>query len=219
MTLDLFDDLLANDQPQQPQEIFAGAFVLHRFALENETALLEDIKRTIAIAPLQKMRTPSGLPMSVTTTSCGTAGWVSDAYGYRYTKRNLHSQQQWPPMPNSFFTLAQHAAKTAGFDNYSPDSCLINRYQVGAKMTLHQDKNEKDFRQPIVSVSLGLPAIFLLGGMERSDKTLRIPLAHGDVVVWGGSSRLRFHGILPIKAGNHPLVGEQRINLTFRKAF
>jgi alkylated DNA repair protein (DNA oxidative demethylase) len=157
--------------------------------------------------------------MSVTTTSCGTAGWVSDAYGYRYTKRNLQSQQQWPPMPECFFTLAQTAAQTAGFENYSPDSCLINRYQVGAKMTLHQDKNEKDFSQPIVSVSLGLPAIFLLGGMERGDKTLRIPLTHGDVVVWGGPSRLRFHGVLPIKAGNHPLLGEQRINLTFRKAF
>ena len=218
MNFDLFGDLSTNNQLQGREDICAGAVVLHGFALETETALLEGIEHTIAASPLQTMRTPSGLPMSVTTTSCGTAGWVSDAYGYRYTKRNLKSQQQWPPMPDSFFALAQNAAKTAGFENYSPDSCLINRYQVGAKMTLHQDKNEKDFSQPIVSVSLGLPAIFLLGGMERSDQTVRIPLIHGDVVVWGGQSRLRFHGILPIKAGNHPLLGEQRINLTFRKA-
>jgi alkylated DNA repair protein (DNA oxidative demethylase) len=219
MNLDLFDDLPENKQLQWREDIFAGAVVLHGFALEMQTELLQAIQTTLSMSPLQKMRTPSGLPMSVTTTSCGTAGWVSDNYGYRYTRRNLKSQQLWPPMPDSFSRLAQSAAKTAGFENYLPDSCLINRYQVGAKMTLHQDKNEKDFSQPIVSVSLGLPAIFLLGGMERSDQTLRIPLVHGDVVVWGGQSRLRFHGVLPIKAGNHPLLGEQRINLTFRKAF
>ena len=214
MTIDLF----ADDKPTWREDVFEGAVVLRGFALDNESNLLKDISQVIAAAPLQKMVTPGGLPMSVTTTSCGSFGWVSDSHGYRYAKSGLNSQQQWPPIPDSFFKLAQTAAAAAGFEKYSPDSCLINRYAIGTKLTLHQDKNEKDFSQPIVSVSLGLPAIFLLGGLERSDKTIRIPLTHGDVVVWGGPSRLRYHGILPIKPGIHPLLGEQRINLTFRKA-
>jgi len=212
MTFDLF----ANDQPQWREDICDGAVVLRGFALDVETVFLDDIHKIIAVAPLQKMFTPSGLPMSVATTSCGDAGWVSDKYGYRYSKRNR--QSSWPALPDSFLQIAQRAASDAGYENFLPDSCLINCYQVGAKMSLHQDKNEKDFTQPIVSVSLGLPATFLFGGMQRSDKTIRVPLVHGDVVVWGGPARLRFHGVLPIKAGVHPLLGEQRINLTFRKA-
>jgi len=211
-------DLFSQDSAQEHENICPGATLLRGFALPFETDLVRDISAVISAAPSQKMHTPSGLPMSVTTTSCGSVGWVSDAYGYRYTKRNVHSQQTWPALPKSFLNLAQTAALTAGFKDFVPDSCLINTYKVGAKMSLHQDKNEKDFSQPIVSVSLGLPATFLLGGLRREDKTLRIPLTHGDVVVWGAAARLFFHGVLPIKAGLHSLLGEQRINLTFRNA-
>jgi alkylated DNA repair protein (DNA oxidative demethylase) len=214
MNLDLFHQ----EAVQEHENICPGAMLLRGFALPFLAELMHDINAIISAAPLQKMHTPSGLPMSVITTSCGSVGWVSDAYGYRYTKRNIHSQQTWPALPDSFLQLAQSAALSAGFRNFIPDSCLINNYKIGARMSLHQDKNEKDFSQPIVSVSLGLPATFLLGGLRREDKTLRIPLTHGDVVVWGAAARLFFHGVLPIKAGVHPLLGEQRINLTFRKA-
>jgi len=211
-------DLFANEPQQQRQKISADAWLLRGFALPFEADLLTEISKLIVASPLRTMYTPSGLAMSVTTTSCGTVGWRSDAHGYRYSKRDAHSQQDWPAMPESFLQLAQSAAKEAGYEHFVPDSCLINSYTVGAKMSLHQDKNEKDFTQPIVSVSLGLPAIFLFGGLRREHKTIRVPLVHGDVVVWGGSARLFFHGVLPVKAGKHPLLGEQRINLTFRKA-
>jgi DNA oxidative demethylase len=214
MNLDLF-----SETPYTGREsICDGTVVLRGFALPLETDLLNEISTLITASPLRTLYTPSGLAMSVTTTSCGTVGWRSDTYGYRYSKRDVHTQQDWPAMPVSFLQLAQGAANAAGYKNFTPDSCLINCYKVGAKMSLHQDKNERDFTQPIVSVSLGLPATFLFGGLLREDKTVRIPLAHGDVIVWGGSARLCFHGVLPIKAGRHPLLGEQRINLTFRKA-
>jgi alkylated DNA repair protein (DNA oxidative demethylase) len=214
MNLDLF-----SDSPHTGHEfICEGAVALRGFALPFETDLLSDITNIITASPLRTLYTPSGLAMSVTTTSCGVVGWRSDASGYRYSKRDAHMQQDWPAMPASFLQLAQSAAKEAGYENFVPDSCLINAYKVGAKMSLHQDKNEKNFTQPIVSVSLGLPATFLFGGLQREDKTIRVPLVHGDVIVWGGAARLFFHGVLPVKAGKHPLLGEQRINLTFRKA-
>ena len=156
--------------------------------------------------------------MSVATSSCGTAGWVSDHYGYRYSRLNPATRQPWPDMPEVLLALASAAANSVGFTGFVPDSCLINYYQPGAKLTLHQDKNERDFSQPIVSVSLGLPAVFLMGGLARSDATQKLALSHGDVMVWGGPARMNYHGVLPIKPGTHPLVGEQRINLTFRKA-
>lgn len=211
-------DLFSHEPEQQRQELLPGAWLLRGFAQAHEVELLAEIKRIITESPPRTMVTPGGLPMSVATTSCGEAGWVSDAYGYRYSKRDSVSGTSWPSMPPLFFQLAQTAAAAAGYSYFQPDSCLINRYKIGAKMSLHQDKNEKDFSQPIVSVSLGLPAIFLLGGLKREDKTIRVPLTHGDVVVWGGAARLFFHGILPIKSGVHQLLGEQRINLTFRKA-
>jgi DNA oxidative demethylase len=211
-------DLFSNESQQQYQEIYPGAWLLRGFALPFEQQLFADLQKVIMQSPLRTMVTPGGLPMSVATTSCGEAGWVSDAYGYRYTKRDAISRASWPTMPLSFNNLAKNAAAAAGYDNFLPDSGLINQYKVGTKMSLHQDKNEQDFSQPIVSVSLGLPATFLLGGLARSDKTIRVPLEHGDVVVWGGPARLFFHGVLPIKPATHPLLGEQRINLTFRKA-
>ena len=162
------------------------------------------------------MVTPSGFAMSVAMSNCGDLGWVTGKTGYRYTTHDTVSDRPWPAMPTTFLQLAKNAANEVGFEGFVPDACLINQYKVGARMSLHQDKNERDFGQPIVSVSLGLPAMFQFGGLKRADKTIRIPLNHGDVVVWGGESRLRFHGVLPIKAGTHTLLGERRINLTFR---
>jgi alkylated DNA repair protein (DNA oxidative demethylase) len=157
--------------------------------------------------------------MSVAMTNGGALGWVTDRSGYRYDPIDPESRLPWPPpMPESFLRLAMNAAGKAGFKKFAPDACLINRYDPGARLTLHRDKNERDFDQPIVSVSLGLPAAFLFGGLNRTDKTDRVKLTHGDVVVWGGTARLRYHGVLPLKDGHHPLVGDHRINLTFRKA-
>jgi alkylated DNA repair protein (DNA oxidative demethylase) len=195
-----------------------GAVLLHRYCVPFETALLADLRRVIDEAPLRQMITPGGFRMSVAMTSCGDVGWVTDRRGYRYSEVDPESGQPWPSMPDSFVALAASAARDAGFDGFGPDSCLVNRYEVGAKMSLHQDKDEADFTAPIVSVSLGLPATFLFGGPKRSDPTQKVPLEHGDVVVWGGSSRLFYHGVSPVKAGHHPLLGNCRINLTFRKA-
>jgi alkylated DNA repair protein (DNA oxidative demethylase) len=144
--------------------------------------------------------------------------WVSDRRGYRYAERDPASGQPWPAMPTAFMQLAQAAAQQAGFAPFAPDACLINRYAVGARMSLHQDRDERDLAAPIVSVSLGLPAVFLWGGATRAGRALRVPLRHGDVVVWGGVDRLRFHGVLPVAPGEHPATGECRINLTLRKA-
>jgi alkylated DNA repair protein (DNA oxidative demethylase) len=164
------------------------------------------------------MITPGGYRMSVAMTNCGPLGWVSDKTGYRYDVIDPVSGLKWPPMPESFLRLATAAASEAGFPGFAPDACLINRYEPGAKLSLHQDKDEQDFDQPIVSVSLGIPAVFLFGGLKRADKTMRISVTHGDVVVWGGPARLRYHGVMPLKESDHPLLGPQRINLTFRKA-
>jgi alkylated DNA repair protein (DNA oxidative demethylase) len=154
--------------------------------------------------------------MSVAMTNCGEAGWVTDRTGYRYDPRDPESGRPWPAMPDLFADLAIRAASEAGYPDFRPESCLVNRYEPGARMSLHQDRNERDFGQPIVSVSLGLPAVFLFGGLKRAARPLRVPLEHGDVVVWGGPARLRFHGVAPLSQGAHKLLGRQRINLTLR---
>jgi alkylated DNA repair protein (DNA oxidative demethylase) len=164
------------------------------------------------------MVTPGGFHMSVAMTNCGALGWVTDRSGYRYDPIDPESGKHWPPMPASFLRLAANAAAHAGFDGFVPDACLINRYESGTRLSLHQDKNEQDLGAPVVSVSLGIPAVFLFGGLNRTDRATRVLLSHGDVVVWGGPARLRYHGVLPLKEGHHPLVGDHRINLTFRKA-
>lgn len=207
---DLFDD------PRQP--LAEGAVLLRGFALPGVDALWQDIQRVTTQAMPRQVFTPGGRAMSVRLTNCGAVGWVSDRRGYRYEARDPETGQPWPAMPASFLALARAAAAEAGFAHFTPDACLINRYAPGARMSLHQDRNEADFSQPIVSVSLGLPAIFEFGGMERSDRPLLCPLEHGDVVVWGGPARLRFHGIRPVAAGIHPMTGEARFNLTFRRA-
>jgi alkylated DNA repair protein (DNA oxidative demethylase) len=192
--------------------------LLRQFAVPEETALLSALEDVIARAPFRHMVTPGGFRMSVAMTNCGPLGWVSDRTGYRYDAIDPARGLPWPPMPDAFLRLASAAAEQAGFSGYTPDACLINRYEPGARLSLHQDKDERDFDQPIASVSLGLPAVFLFGGLNRADKAIRVKLTHGDVVVWGGPARLRYHGVLPLKEGRHPLVGDCRINLTFRKA-
>jgi alkylated DNA repair protein (DNA oxidative demethylase) len=212
MSYGLFDDQLVE------RTIDTGAVLLGGFALPIAPALLTSIRAIEARAPFRHMLTPGGRRMSVAMTNCGDIGWVSDASGYRYSPDDPETGQRWPPVPAEFADLAARAAARGGFDRFAPDACLINRYEPGARLSLHQDKDERDFSAPIVSVSLGLPAVFLFGGLRRSDPTSRVPLVHGDVVVWGGAARLRYHGVLPLADGEHPDVGRYRINLTFRKA-
>ena len=211
---DLFDDLL---EPRRSL-LADGAVLLRGLALQGEAVLLNELKSVIAQSPFRHMVTPGGFTMSVAMTNCGKLGWVTDRKGYRYDALDPNTGNAWPAIPASFLALAAQAALEAGFADFVPDACLINQYKPGARMSLHQDKDERDFNQPIVSVSLGVPATFLLGGSERADKAIKIPLNHGDVIVWGGASRLRYHGVLPLKAGYHPAFGSCRINLTLRKA-
>ena len=216
MTAELFDDT----HPPAPwaQPIEPGAVVLRGFAQSHAAALLAGVHRVVAQAPLRLMVTPGGLRMSVQMTNCGPLGWVSDRAGYRYEAIDPQRGERWPAMPTAFTALATDAAAQAGYPGFVPDACLINRYEPGTRLSLHQDRDERDFGAPIVSVSLGLPAVFLFGGRARADKTRRVPLTHGDVVVWGGPARLNFHGVLPLRPGHHALLGMQRINLTFRRA-
>jgi alkylated DNA repair protein (DNA oxidative demethylase) len=195
-----------------------GAVLLRGFAETVEGDLIAALHDIVAQAPFRHMSTPGGHQMSVAMTNCGSAGWVTDRSGYRYDGIDPESGKPWPEMPPAFRDLAGRAAVEAGFDGFSPDACLINRYQPGARMSLHQDKDERDFDRPIVSVSLGLPAIFLFGGLKRADKPQRYRLEHGDIVVWGGPSRLFFHGVAPLADGEHKILGRLRVNLTFRKA-
>jgi alkylated DNA repair protein (DNA oxidative demethylase) len=195
-----------------------GAVQLPGFAADGEAALLAGIAQVTAFAPWRHLVTPGGLAMSVAMSNCGALGWHSDRQGYRYVARDPLSGAPWPAMPDAFRALATAAAAIAGFDGFIPDACLINRYVPGTKLSLHQDRDEADTDAPIVSVSLGLPAVFLLGGTRRAGPVRKVPLLHGDVVVWGGKSRLAFHGVAPVPEGEHPLLGRQRINLTLRKA-
>jgi alkylated DNA repair protein (DNA oxidative demethylase) len=206
-----------SDVRRSQESMAEGAVLLRGFARSFETELIAALRDLVAQAPFRHMVTPGGHQMSVAMSNCGGLGWVTDRSGYRYDANDPETGKPWPAMPPSFRELARQAAAEAGFDGFSPDACLINRYQSGAKMSLHQDKDELDFGAPIVSVSLGLPATFLFGGSKRSDKSRRFRLEHGDVVVWGGPARLRFHGVAPLADGEHALMGRHRINLTFRK--
>jgi alkylated DNA repair protein (DNA oxidative demethylase) len=216
LTADLFADV---PDLRPAREAMAEAAVLLRgFARPFEADLIADLRGIVEQAPFRHMVTPGGHQMSVSMTNSGPIGWVTDRSGYRYDANDPATKKPWPAMPPSFRGLARQAAAAAGFEGFSPDACLINRYQPGAKMGLHQDKDEGDLEAPIVSVSLGLPAIFLFGGLKRNDKSRRFRLEHGDVAVWGGAMRLAYHGVAPLADGEHALLGRQRINLTFRKA-
>lgn len=216
ITTDLFP--AAPNPSRHDETLCTGAVVLRGFALTNEKPLLRAIETIAAQAPFRHLITPGGFRMSVGMTNAGPLGWVSDRRGYRYDAVDPDSGKPWPAMPDVFRELAGAAAARAGFSGFVPDACLINRYEPGTRLTLHQDRNERDLSQPIVSVSLGIPAVFLFGGMQRTDRATRIPLAHGDVVAWGGPARLRYHGVLPLKPNHHDVLGDCRINLTFRRA-
>jgi DNA oxidative demethylase len=210
--------LFESDAPSR-QQLEEGAVVLHGFCSSEASALLEGVERVAQAAPFRRLVTPSGYTMSVAMTNCGRVGWVSDRAGYRYDPIDPDTGGHWPAMPDAFVNLAVRAAAEAGFAAYDPDACLINRYVPGAKLGLHQDRDEKDPWAPIVSVSLGLPATFLWGGKRRADPVRRLRLESGDVVVWGGPARFVYHGVAPLKDGQHPLTGAVRVNLTFRKVF
>jgi len=210
-TLDLFQ------VPGQRLPLGAQAFILCGFAMPYQDELLAALSAIEAQSPFRQMQTRGGYRMSVAMTNCGEVGWVSDLQGYRYSSIDPHSGAPWPAMPGVFSRLAETAAAAAGFAAFQADACLINRYLPGSRLSLHQDKDERDFSAPIVSVSLGMTATFLFGGHRREERTARVQLYHGDVAVWGGEDRLRYHGVLPLRGMAHPLLGERRINLTFRK--
>jgi alkylated DNA repair protein (DNA oxidative demethylase) len=212
-------DLLSCLEPVQSIESLGEKVrVLRGFARHEAAALVAAVAEITACAPFRNMITPGGFRMSVAMTNCGRAGWVTDRKGYRYEFVDPMTGCLWPPMPPSFRRLAAAAAEVAGFAGFEPDACLINRYEPGTRLSLHRDENESDLTAPIVSVSLGLPAVFLFGGNSRSDRLRRIALENGDVVVWGGPNRLVYHGVAPLDEGDHPLTGQCRINLTFRQA-
>lgn len=210
-------DLFAGAEPWH-EPLGPGAVVLRRFALAESQDLVAAIATVAEESPFRQMVTPGGYTMSVAMTNCGEVGWTTDARGYLYSPDDPLSGNRWPPMPTGFLTLAQRAAREAGYAGFQPDACLINRYLPGTKLSLHQDKDEARLDAPIVSVSLGLPAVFQFGGARRSDPLKRLLLEHGDVVVWGGESRLWYHGIQPLKPGHHAVTGACRYNLTFRRA-
>lgn len=216
MTRSIFDE--APTAYEAPESIAPGAVLLRGFACDAADALVQATEQVIAAAPLRHLITPGGRVMSVAMSNCGDFGWVSDRTGYRYERADPLTGQPWPAMPEGFLALAVRAAAEAGFEGFVPDACLINRYAPGARLSLHQDSDEADLAAPIVSVSLGLPAVFLFGGPLRSDRPARYRLAHADVVVWGGPARLAYHGVAPLADGDHPSLGRQRINLTFRRA-
>lgn len=215
MTADLFDSV-AEAQPSR-EEIADDAVLLRGFVTPIESELIEAVRAIVAQSPFRRMTTPGGHLMSVAMTNCGERGWITDHTGYRYDPIDPRTEAPWPAMPPVLRDLARGAAEQGGFHNFAPDACLVNRYEPGTRLSLHQDKDELDFSAPIVSVSLGLPATFLFGGMTRSDKPRRYRLVHGDVVVWGGASRLAYHGVAPLADGEHALLGRKRINLTFRR--
>lgn len=209
-------DLLAPLRQAEP--VVAGAIVLRGYAAAEAAALLRAVAEIAAAAPFRQMTTPGGYRMSAAMTNCGAAGWITDRKGYRYTASDPLSGLPWPAMPPLFESLAGRAASAAGFAGFVPDACLINRYEPGAKLSLHQDRDERDYTAPIVSVSLGLPAVFLFGGASRGERARRITLQGGDVVVWGGPARLFFHGVDSLAEGDDALTGRCRINLTLRRA-
>lgn len=210
MQQDLFDP-----GPATPQPLAPGALLLRGFAVEPDLPALID--RIAAAAPFRHFHTPGGRQIGVEMTNAGALGWVSDRAGYRYQAEDPLTGRPWPQMPAAFLDLATRAAAVAGFPEFQPDACLINRYRPGIRMGLHQDRDEADLSQPIVSVSLGLPATFQFGGPDRADPIGKHRLQHGDVVVWGGPARLAWHGVLTLRPGDHPLTGNARLNLTFRR--
>ena len=205
------------DDATRAERLAEGIVLLHGF-VADPAALLLCVQQVLLQAPLRHMQTPGGLRMAVAMSNCGDLGWISDQAGYRYSRVDPLSKQPWPALPGLLRQLGEAAAAAAGYAGFVADACLINRYEPGTRLSLHQDRNERDLNAPIVSGSLGLPAVFLFGGLRRAERSARLPLQHGDVLVWGGPDRLRFHGVMPIAPGVHPVTGGCRINLTLRRA-
>jgi alkylated DNA repair protein (DNA oxidative demethylase) len=204
---------------QSREQLEDGAMLLRDFVAAEAPVLIQEVERVSRLAAFRHLVVPGGYTMSVAMTNCGRVGWVSDRTGYRYDPVDPDTGAHWPAMPEAFLDIAARAAAAAGFAQYDPDACLINQYVAGAKLSLHQDRDENDAWAPIVSVSLGLPAVFLWGGRRRKDPVRRLPLENGDIVVWGGPARFVYHGVATLRDGHHPLTGASRINLTFRKVF
>ncbi|GGC10653.1 alpha-ketoglutarate-dependent dioxygenase AlkB [Marinobacterium zhoushanense] len=211
LTEALFDD-------QERIAIADSAWLFRGYARAQASEIVEAVRSVLRQAPLRQMQVPGGHWMSVRTSSCGDKGWVSDSRGYRYACEDPLTGRAWPAIPPLLLELAVSGAARAGFAAFEPDACLINCYQPGAKMGLHQDRDEKDLDAPIVSLSFGLPATFMFGGLTRRGSVKRFPLLHGDMLVWGGPSRMVYHGVAPLQAGEHPMLGAWRVNLTFRRA-
>jgi DNA oxidative demethylase len=216
VTGSLFSDL--TNPAEGVEAITEGAVLLRGFASKSAPGLINSLNEILVTAPFRNMITPGGFRMSVAMTNCGDVGWVSDRTGYRYDPIDPLSGRLWPPMPAAFLNLAASAAEAAGFAGFVPDACLVNRYEPGTRLSLHQDRDERDFTAPIVSVSIGLPAVFLFGGLKRKDRPRRLHLSNGDIAVWGGPARLAYHGIASLADGEDALTGRCRINLTFRQA-
>jgi len=210
---DLFSDLDNN-----PESLGPGTWLFRGYALDVADELLQAIGRVAEQSPFRRMKTPGGRQMSAAMTGCGARNWVTDRQGYRYSELDPETGRPWPTMPPLLTQLAGDAAARAGYPGFEPDVCLVNCYQPGARMGLHQDRDEQDFRWPVVSVSLGLPAVFLWGELRRRGSPARLLLEHGDVLVWGGEDRLRYHGIAPVADGRCEATGHVRYNLTFRRA-
>ena len=198
----------------ETQEILSDMYILRSFT--SLASLIDEVKSVVQRAPLRYMQTPGGKKLNISMTNCGEYGWISESSGYRYTKHDPTSGQKWPNMPESFQLLAMQAARKCDFNGFKPNACLINHYKLGRNLTAHQDKNEPDLSQPIVSVSLGMSARFQIYGDSRNNKPLEIELYDGDVMVWGRSARLIYHGVKTNHSIPHPILGTHRINLTFR---
>jgi DNA oxidative demethylase len=209
-------ELFAAPTSAEPLPLGDGISLLRGFA--DTRTLFPLVERIAAAAPFRHLVTPGGQTMSVAMTNCGNLGWVSDRSGYRYSPRDPLTDLDWPAMPEEFLQLALAAATAGGFPGFAPDACLINRYSPGARLTAHRDADEQNFAQPIVSVSLGLPASFAFYGLTRGGRGRSVALVDGDVLVWGGPSRLVYHAVRPVKPGHHDITGGFRFNLTFRHA-
>lgn len=208
-------DLFSNNRPPI-EEIYPDLFVLANFVDTNP--LMVQVERITKVSPFRKMMTPNGHYTGVALTNCGDFGWTSDRNEYRYSSSDPLNNQPWLAIPESFKALAKNAAHVAGFKDFEPDACLINQYLIGTKLGSHQDKNEKDFSQPIVSVSIGLSAVFQIFGNQRAGQAINYRLYDGDVVVWGNSARLCYHGVRTLSAAELDPTCQQRINITFRKS-
>ena len=209
------NDLFSTIAPEI-EELFPGVFLFRSYV--NEQDFMEAVISTTKKIPFRHMITPGGKKINVSGTSMGDCGWYSDRRGYRYERIDPITGNNWPKIPKNISSVVSNAAKKVGFGGFIPDSCFINCYKPGVALTAHIDQDEVDFSQPIVSVSLGVSAIFQIFGEKRNGKVINIPLHSGDLLIFGGTARKFYHGVKKLKDQTHPLTNNLRINLTFRRA-